>query len=150
MATTNDISIYLFYLFTYLLCSVGSKHGSNGGSSYIHLEHSYFFFLARSRLLWRQIMSNILNIRIKMSPPRHLSNNCGHHKSKWERFADRHGCSLRTAWIMTGLGLSKSLQYFIGVSNSGCFSCSELLVTGSWRGERWEPMVMDGARQRHF
>ena len=78
----NDISIYLFYLFTYLLCSVGSKHGSNGGSSYIHLEHSYFFFLARSRLLLRQIISNILNIRIKMSPPRHLSNNCGHHKSK--------------------------------------------------------------------
>ena len=65
MATTNDISIYLFHLFTYLLCSVESKHGSNGGSSYIHLEHSYFFFLARSRLLLRQMLSNILNIRIK-------------------------------------------------------------------------------------
>ena len=149
MATTNDISIYLFYLFTYLLCSVGSKQGSNGGSSYIHLEHSYFFFLARSRLLLRQIMSNILNIRIK---------NC-HLLVIWAIIAAiinpnkrglQTGCSLRTAWIMTGLGLSKSLQYFIGVSNSGCFSCSELRVTGSWRGKRWEPMVMDGARQRHF
>ncbi len=36
------------YLMRYLLCILGSKWGSKGGSSYMHLADSILFFLARS------------------------------------------------------------------------------------------------------
>ena len=127
------------HLFTYLLFSFGSKHGSNGGSSYIHLEHSYFFFRARSRLLLRQIKSNIQNICILQKI--HLlviwAIIAAIINSKWER-QTRMLSSHRSDNDWVGI-IQKSPILYRSFKLRMFFLLGKLRVTGSRSAKRWEP-----------
>ena len=137
------------YLFTYLLFSIGSKLGSNGGSSYIHLEHSYFFFRARSRLLSMSNNVKYLNIRIQSKT---------HLLVIWAIIAAIINSNVRV--LQTRVFSSHRLDNdWVGIIQKSpilyrsfkarmFFLLGKLRVTGSWSWERWD--LMDGARQRHF